>query len=411
MKVSIFTATHNTRWLGEVYDSIKKQNFDEWVIVYNGGAKPIFSDGVTDKRICEYEPGPLEQRVGSVGWLKKYACSKCTGDILVELDHDDLLMPNAIDLIKNTFYINPEVGFVYSNSVAINMDGSPRPKFNPAHGWRYRDFNYNGKIVDEPITFKPTPASVSRIWYAPDHVRAFRRDVYEAVGGYDADLSILDDQDLMCRMYQITQFYHIDAPLYIYRVHDDNTWLERNQLIQDGVMPMYDKYIEPMALKWAKDQGLLCLDLGGRFNADSNYQSVDRKDADYNTNLNTSWPFEDNSVGVIRANDIFEHLKDQVYTMEEMWRVLAPGGYAFIRVPSTDGRGAFQDPTHVTFWNENSFLYYTHSNWAQYIDTPVRFQAMRLFTTSKDNKGVCWVVAHLVKLDNRADRPPGLIDI
>ena len=27
--------------------------------------------------------------------------------------------------------------------------------------------------------------------------------------------------------------------------------------------------------------------------------------------------------------------------------------------PSTDGRGAFQDPTHVSFYNENSFWYFT----------------------------------------------------
>ncbi len=30
-----------------------------------------------------------------------------------------------------------------------------------------------------------------------------------------------------------------------------------------------------------------------------------------------------------------------------------------ILVPSTDGRGAFQDPTHVSFWNINSFMYYS----------------------------------------------------
>ena len=28
--------------------------------------------------------------------------------------------------------------------------------------------------------------------------------------------------------------------------------------------------------------------------------------------------------------------------------------------PSTDGRGAYQDPTHVAFYNENSFWYYTN---------------------------------------------------
>jgi hypothetical protein len=44
--------------------------------------------------------------------------------------------------------------------------------------------------------------------------------------------------------------------------------------------------------------------------------------------------------------------------MNEIWRILKPGGIVDISVPSTDGRGAFQDPTHVSFWNINSFMYY-----------------------------------------------------
>jgi hypothetical protein len=48
--------------------------------------------------------------------------------------------------------------------------------------------------------------------------------------------------------------------------------------------------------------------------------------------------------------------------MNELWRVLGPGGTAEIAVPTTDGPGAFQDPTHVSFWNRRSFLYYEDRN-------------------------------------------------
>ena len=44
--------------------------------------------------------------------------------------------------------------------------------------------------------------------------------------------------------------------------------------------------------------------------------------------------------------------------MNELWRVLKPGAKADIAVPTTDGPGAWQDPTHVSFWNRRSFLYY-----------------------------------------------------
>jgi hypothetical protein len=41
-------------------------------------------------------------------------------------------------------------------------------------------------------------------------------------------------------------------------------------------------------------------------------------------------------------------------------------------------RGAFQDPTHVSFWNSNSFWYYTRADQNRFIDCPVRFHANRL---------------------------------
>jgi SAM-dependent methyltransferase len=140
------------------------------------------------------------------------------------------------------------------------------------------------------------------------------------------------------------------------------------------------------------------------------FTTLDLKDADIIHDLNTPWPFADSSVGVIRAFDVFEHLKDPLFTMKELYRVLSPGGWAIIQVPSTDGRGAFQDPTHVSFWNENSFLYYTNKDLAKYIDTPVRFQAARLHTTPVDARHICWTVAHLVSLKD-GYTPPGLVEI
>jgi hypothetical protein len=67
--------------------------------------------------------------------------------------------------------------------------------------------------------------------------------------------------------------------------------------------------------------------------------------------------------------------------MKEIHRVLAHGGWAFIDVPSTDGRGAFQDPRNVSFWNENSFYYYTRKEQADFIgNTDIKFMENRLDT-------------------------------
>ena len=49
-------------------------------------------------------------------------------------------------------------------------------------------------------------------------------------------------------------------------------------------------------------------------------------------------------------------------------------------MPSTDGRGAWCDPTHVSFWNSRSFRYYTESGMRQYLEPECccRFQVVQL---------------------------------
>jgi predicted O-linked N-acetylglucosamine transferase (SPINDLY family) len=93
----------------------------------------------------------------------------------------------------------------------------------------------------------------------------------------------------------------------------------------------------------------------------ANYIGVDIHPAlgvDIVADLTQSFPFPDNSIDELRAHDVIEHLPDRLQTMNEIWRVCKAGATVDILVPSTDGRGAFQDPTHVSFWNINSFLYY-----------------------------------------------------
>src|SRR5690349_2726046 len=78
--------------------------------------------------------------------------------------------------------------------------------------------------------------------------------------------------------------------------------------------------------------------------------------------LRQQWPWPDGSVEYVRAWDIIEHLPDKIFTMNELWRVMRPGATAEVAVPTTEGPGAWQDPTHVSFWNRRSFMYYEAGN-------------------------------------------------
>lgn len=84
--------------------------------------------------------------------------------------------------------------------------------------------------------------------------------------------------------------------------------------------------------------------------------------ADLIVDLRERWPWDDSSIEEIRAHDIFEHLPDKIHTLNETYRVLRPRGVLNLIVPTTEGRGAWQDPTHVSFWNPNSLFYLEYRN-------------------------------------------------
>jgi predicted SAM-dependent methyltransferase len=113
------------------------------------------------------------------------------------------------------------------------------------------------------------------------------------------------------------------------------------------------------------------LNLGCGDNIMLGFINIDKRDFSFDetgiapcvySDLDERWPCEDSTVDYINACDIIEHLKDKIHTMNEAWRVLKPGGVIRIEVPTTEGRGAWQDPTHVSFWNRNSFFYFEDGN-------------------------------------------------
>lgn len=91
-------------------------------------------------------------------------------------------------------------------------------------------------------------------------------------------------------------------------------------------------------------------------------------------------PFKDNSIDEVRAYDFLEHipLGSTMFVVNEIWRVLKPGGGFEHFTPSTDGRGAFQDPTHVSFWNIHSWIYYTHDEYRDIYDIRAKFNIQNL---------------------------------
>ncbi|MFJ3206124.1 methyltransferase domain-containing protein [Streptomyces sp. NPDC086989] len=320
--------------------------------------------------------------------------------------------------LANAFDEHSDAVFVYSHTAQITEDGNrDDTRFNEANGWQYEEVDVDGRRLLQAVAMAPTPHNVSYIWYAPNHVRAFRRDTYEQVGGYDATRTVLDDQDLMCRLFQAGDFHCIPRCLYMQRMHPDNTQrdTEINAHIQCETVALYDKYIEPNALAWTKRRGLLALDLGAAHRKPPGYLGVDqyaRDGVDIIATLPAPLDLPDNSVGLLRAVGFLEHVPAKVPLINELYRLLAPGGMLLTLTPSSDGRGAYQDPTHVAYYNENSFWYYTDDQYRAFVpEIQARFQNSRLVTYFPTDwharNQISYVVANLIAMKDGAERCGG----
>jgi SAM-dependent methyltransferase len=79
-------------------------------------------------------------------------------------------------------------------------------------------------------------------------------------------------------------------------------------------------------------------------------------------------PFPDETFDFVTAHDFIEHVPRVLYVphrrnpfvelMNEIWRVLKPGGKFMSSTPAYPHPAAFQDPTHVNIITENTFPSY-----------------------------------------------------
>jgi glycosyltransferase involved in cell wall biosynthesis len=432
MRFSVFTPTHRPDFINDAFESLLVQSDTdwEWVLVPNGGA--VIPDRIRAHSKVRIVPAPdWVSRLG-IGALKRFACEQCAGDYLVELDHDDLLTPDA--LAKVNAAINATgAEFLYSDFSNFRADGSCEV-YDSAYGWQSYPFVLKGRSYTALRAFAPDASALHLIFFAPNHVRVWGRAAYQRAGGHDSTLGVTDDHDLVCRTYLTgAKFHYIPECLYLYRLLPDgqNTYLQRNAEIQQKQQEVSNRYVYDLIAEWAKRSGLPMLDLGGATGCPAGYKSVDLRNADIVCDIRYGLPVADSSVACIRAYDFLEHVptcrdstcnhgadgkspKCVVGLMNEIYRVLAPGGWLVSRTPSTDGRGAFQDPTHVSFWNPNSFWYYTRAEQAKYVPgVRCRFQGTRIWQTFPTEwhktHDILYVYADLVAL--KGQRQPGVCEI
>jgi len=247
MKFSIITPTHvSTPYFYDLYKSIEAQTEKnwEWVIYLNGGALKVVDEIANNPKVKIYKDDwqptwtqPLHKDI-KIGNIKNKAFFKGKGDILVEADHDDLLTPNCLAELKKAF--TKGIGFCYSDTAYI---GLTKP-LSADYGWQSYEYEHQGEKLIVMCAFEPSPKMIQSMWFSPNHVRAWRKDVYHKLGGHDKTLRVCDDLDLMIRTYSATKLKRISLPLYIYRIDGNNTFIKNAYEIQQTTRALQHKYRE-----------------------------------------------------------------------------------------------------------------------------------------------------------------------
>ena len=238
--VSVFTPTYKTGdKIYKPFFSLMAQTYTnwEWVVVDDSG-----DDDDTINYLDEFASQDCRIRVyknrktsGSIGEVKRTACDLARGEILIELDHDDHLLPDAIRRVASGFQRYPDVGFIYTD-FAESFEGGGRVAYGEGWGFgygSYREETHNGVsylVVNSPNINAKT---IRHIVAAPNHIRSWRKSVYDAIGGHNPALHVVDDYELMVRTFLHTRMGRVPSLCYVqYRNETGNTHQRRNAEIQ-----------------------------------------------------------------------------------------------------------------------------------------------------------------------------------
>jgi amino acid adenylation domain-containing protein len=206
----IIPAYNSAQYLPEAIDSVLNQTHSGCEII-------VVDDGSTDetKVVCaKYLNGTsstikyVYQSNQGLPAARNKGVEASSGEYLVFLDSDDCLLPSAVEIGLQAMQEHPEAGLVFGR-------------------YLYQLVRADGTFTTEK-TCENQPSIASYASILADQHRTqcacclFRRDVFEAVGGYNQKLWALEDIDLLLRIAQDFPIHYHQQIVSEYRIRDQN---------------------------------------------------------------------------------------------------------------------------------------------------------------------------------------------
>ena len=165
---------------------------------------------------------PLQQNVG-VGGARGIGVRESRADLIVLLDHDDLLVPHSlerlIELYDEACSQGRRIGVVAPNCHILTEEGMEET-WADRFGWR--------DVVDLDAMAKKNYIFARAM---------FARAAHDDVGGFAAECGSADDYDLWVRMLEAGwEVVPTREPLSVYRLHGGNQFLARVRATDAGIV-------------------------------------------------------------------------------------------------------------------------------------------------------------------------------
>ena len=213
--VSVIVPTFNRRaWIEVCLDSILEQSYPKIeIIVVDDGSNDGTAEWIRSKR--EYAGVTVHvQENSGASVARNNGIKLATGELIVFIDSDDMLLPNHIEKAVGVFNEFPETGIFCCDSRMIDTDGAVL--FDGAT-W-HQNLSSIKKLRIES-GFRP----LEDVFRFSNCFPGFtlRREVFDELGGFDQSIFPADDYDLALRVAGSRwKVFYLHEPLCLRREHD-----------------------------------------------------------------------------------------------------------------------------------------------------------------------------------------------
>lgn len=204
--VSVIVSNYNyARYLPQALNSVLAQSYSNIEII-------VVDDGSTDDsenvlRSYENHIRWIRQKNQGVSAARNRGVKETRGELIAFLDADDIWLPLKLERQVERFLDDPELGLVHCGMQEINDKGEPLcTHLDGMEGWVSKEMLLLRKTV---VLGAGSSGLVSR-------------DAFEAVGGFDTQLSTSADFDFVYRVAVRQRVGFVPEVLFQYRIHGTN---------------------------------------------------------------------------------------------------------------------------------------------------------------------------------------------